>query len=272
MAINRNIRQRLRPLTSGLRALPSALIVGAQRAGTTALYHYLVQHPQVVPPTTKELHFFDLNYGQGLAWYREQFPLRVELARKQAITLEASPYYVFHPHALRRIKHLLPAVKIIVLLRNPVDRAVSHYFHEVEYGAEKLPMADAFREEENRLAGERELLLADESYRSFAHQHYTYRSRGVYADQIQRCFELFGPESTYIIQSEVMFSAPEVILQDLFLFLGLRPFSPEAFVRRGRMGAYRRDEVDPELYADLQAYYEPHNERLYGLLKKDLKW
>jgi len=113
--------------------------VGAQKAGTSSLYSYMVQHPQVLPAARKEIHYFDRHYDKGLRWYRRHFPLRARLSSER-LSGEASPYYLFHPHAPRRIAETLPDARILMLLRNPANRAISHYFHEARVGREKLPL------------------------------------------------------------------------------------------------------------------------------------
>ena len=138
-----------RGLTHPIRLLPDFLISGAQRGGTTSLYNYLQAHPCFELPTTKELHFFDRKFHRGLAWYRAHFPTYLEKCFAQRIqgraflTGEATPNYLFHPLVSRRVAEVLPRVKLIVLLRNPVDRAFSHYHHILDLGYEHLPFAEA---------------------------------------------------------------------------------------------------------------------------------
>ena len=152
----------LRATTYPLRLLPDFLIIGTQRGGTTSLYNYLVEHPGIGAASIKEVHFFDTpHFKQGLAWYRGHFPSAfqryyVERSLKHGfVTGEASPYYLFHPHAPKRVAGLMPQMKLIVMLRNPVDRAYSHYHHEVAGGHEKLAtFEEAIACEDERLAGE----------------------------------------------------------------------------------------------------------------------
>src|SRR5437764_5111475 len=131
-----------RGITSSLRLLPDFLIIGTQRGGTTSLYHYLKTHPCVQLANTKDTHFFDKKFNKGLSWYRGHFPTRLgkyytQRVRQQPfVTGEASPSYLFHPHAPGRVAQLLPSARLIVLLRNPVDRAYSQYFHAVKLGHE----------------------------------------------------------------------------------------------------------------------------------------
>src|SRR3954470_5863619 len=116
----RLLRAEYRSWTSPLRGLPSVLIIGAQRSGTTSLFNYLVQHPDVLPPLGKESHYFDIRYARDLRWYRGRFPYAHRLARG-SLTLDASPYYLMHPLVPQRVEQVLPGIKLVALLRNPID-------------------------------------------------------------------------------------------------------------------------------------------------------
>ncbi|MFM6205694.1 sulfotransferase domain-containing protein, partial [Planktothrix sp.] len=131
---------------------PHFIIIGVQKGGTNSLYHYLCKHPQIVAATQKEIHFFTLNYEQGLNWYQSQFP--PEADGKQILTGEGSPYYLFHPLVPQRLYESFPNTRLIVLLRNPVDRAISHYYWEVKLGYEPLSLEEAIAQEPERLQGE----------------------------------------------------------------------------------------------------------------------
>src|SRR5437016_5579333 len=160
---------------------PHFIIIGAQRCGTTSLFEYLARHPSFSLPSQKELHFFDYQYHNGADWYRKQFPLLLG----GVITGEASPYYLLHPHVPRRIRDWNPDVKLIVLLRNPVDRAYSHYYHEVRLEAEPLDFEAALDVEAERMEGQVERMRADPYYYSYNHQHFSYVSRGIYIHQLE---------------------------------------------------------------------------------------
>jgi Sulfotransferase domain len=198
------------------------LIIGAQKCGTTSLYNYLVQHPQIVPALQKEVHFFDFNFDKGLDWYFGQFPNYNPA--DNLITGEASPYYIFHPLVAKRVHQLFPKVKLIVLLRNPVERAISHYYHEVRLGCEPLCLEEAIASEPIRLQGETEKLIADGTYYSFNHQHYTYLSRGIYVDQLQSWFNLFPREQFLILKSEDLYANPAQVLNKVLEFLEVSPY------------------------------------------------
>src|SRR5437763_1646364 len=126
---------KLRHMTAPVRLLPDFIILGAQRAGTTSLYEYIVDHPQVGAASKKEVHFFDRHYTEGVNWYRAHFPPAVRRQRfenrtgKRFLTGEASPYYLAHPMVPERIAAVAPDARFLILLRNPIDRALSHYYH-----------------------------------------------------------------------------------------------------------------------------------------------
>ena len=148
-------------------AMPDFLIIGTQRGGTTSLYNYLLARPQIAAATRKEVHFFDNNFHRGIPWYRAHFPSLIQgdmaetIRGQRFITGEASPYYLFHPHAPARAALVVPKAKLIVLLRNPVDRAYSHYCRMVKKGRETLSFEDALAQEEIRTRGEGQRLAAD---------------------------------------------------------------------------------------------------------------
>jgi len=258
---------------------PDFIIIGVQKGGTTSLYHYLVQHPQIAPALDKEVHFFDLEFDRGWDWYESRFPGRKNPEREgdpawtssanQVITGEASPYYIFHPLVPQRIAQALPTIKIIVLLRDPVDRAISHYYHAVRWGFEQLAIADAFTQEKDRLAGEVEKILANPNYQSFNHRHLSYLSRGLYADQLERWFEYFSRDQVLILSSEAFYQAPETYLHKVEQFLGVSPYQLPSYDRYDP-GNYQPP--DPHLHQQLADYFYHPNQRLMQLLGQHFDW
>lgn len=262
--------------TSELRMTPDFLIVGAQRCGTTSLFRYLAAHPVVVPPLfQKGIHFFDLDYGRGLRWYRGQFPVRSIADRRvaatgyRAMSGEASPYYVFHPLAAARIAHDLPAVKLIVLIRDPVERALSAHRQETARGFETEPFERALELEETRLAGEVERIQADPHYVSFHHQHHAYLARGRYAEQLGRLIELVGRERLLVLESTAFFSTPHRVWTRVLEFLELPAWQPPVF---GRHNARDGSPLSDPLRQRLEAYFEPHDAELATLLGEVPAW
>ncbi len=265
----RELRAGYRTLTGPLRGLPSALIIGAQRSGTTSLFNYLAQHPDVMPPLGKEIHYFDLHYARGLRWYRGRFPFSHRL-RPPAITVDASPYYLPHPLAPERAAQLLPDVKLVAVLRNPVERAFSHYQHEVRDGRESLSFAEAIDREPERLAGEEERLQREPGYYSHNHHRFSYTHRGLYVDQLRRWARHFSRSSFLVVQSERLFREPAVVSALVYRFLGLRPHALERYTAFYQ-GKYERG-VPPDLRARLSTYFEPHNQELYRWLGEEFDW
>jgi hypothetical protein len=265
----RRLRLGYRTLTAPLRGLPAVLLIGAQRSGTTSLFNYLIRHPAVLPPLGKEIHYFDLHYARGVRWYRGRFPYAYRL-RGGAITLDASPYYLVHPRAPERAARLLPEVKLVAVLRNPVERAFSHYQHEVRDGRETLSFADAIEQESRRLEGEEERLRDEPDYYSFNHHRYSYTRRGLYLEQLGRWMAHFPRSQLLVLQSEALFHDPAAAVARVQAFLGLpehRSGSYQPFYQ----GNYDR-RMPPELRRRLVEYFEPRNRELYRWLGEEFDW
>jgi hypothetical protein len=156
--------------------MPDFLIVGAAKAGTTSLYNYLIQHPKIDGAVRKEVHYFDRDYDKTIDYYRSCFPSLSQ--PNDHITGEATPYYLFHPYAPERIHKTMPFTKIIILLRNPIDRAYSHYNFTVRYHGDPLTFEEAVEKEEERLAPEFEKFKNNPYYRSLKYQIYSLLSQG----------------------------------------------------------------------------------------------
>ena len=272
----RHITAKVGHATAELRMTPDFLIVGAQRCGTTSLFRYLAAHPVVVPPLfQKGIHFFDLNYRRGPRWYRGQFPLRsianrrIANAGQRAVSGEASPYYVFHPLVAGRIARDLPEVKLIVLLRDPVDRAFSAHRQETARGFETESFERALELEETRLAGEIERIQAEPDYVSFHHQHHAYLARGRYAEQLKRLFDLIDQERVLVVESTSFFSTPRVVWERVLEFLGLPTWYPPVF---GRHNAQASAPLSDRLRERLENYFEPHDAELTTLLGEVPTW
>jgi hypothetical protein len=276
--------------TSSLRVLPDFLIIGTQRGGTTSLYHYLARHPQIAGAVMdKEVHYFDTNHDRGPGWYRGRFPTRGavdRIARKvgaPAIVGEASPYYLFHPLVPARARELLPDVRLIAMLRDPVDRAWSGYRHEVDLGYEDLAFEDAIDREAERLDGEEARILADPTYVSFEHQHHSYLARGVYVEQVARWLDGFGADRLLLIKSEDFYRDPAPVYAEVLAFLGAGSWEPPVWrtynAASGVPGAGPAPTgkepprgMSPKTYDRLRAFYRPHDERLTALVGRDFGW
>ena len=261
-------------------AMPDFLIIGTGRGGTTSLYHYLLAHPHIAPATEKEVRFFDKYFHHGISWYRAQFPSLIladmgeTRPSQRVLTGDATPYYLFHPHAPARAALVVPKTKLIVLLRNPVDRAYSQYCHRVMLGQETLSFEDALAQEEIRTRDEGQRFATDPHYYSSNYFHYGYLARGIYVDQLQRWMNYFPKEQFLIIKSEDFYATPERTLKEIFLFLGLLEVAPVQQQEYKQLNSSTSSQLkmEPETRKRLLSYFEPHDERLYTLLGRDFGW
>ena len=265
----------LRYVSARRRRLPDYIIAGAQKSGTTSLSAYLSEHPNVAPPITKEVNYFDRNYHRGMQWYRLHFPLAranesAQAASTQTLTGEATPNYMFHRLAPERIARALPKVKVILLMRNPVDRAFSHYQHKQKRRQETRSFEEAIDAETERLERDYKQIIANPEYYSRMDDRYTYLARGLYFDQILEWQVFFPSDELLIIESGKLFKRTHVVFKRVSEFLGLPPWQPAEFGNR-YPGKYREKMLDATRRA-LVEYFAPHNDRLYAHLGTRFDW
>lgn len=256
-------------VTSPLRPVPDFLVIGAKRCGTTSLHRYLLQHPRVAAmfpaaERKKGVHYFDRNPDRSVSWYRSHFRVGHRM-----VAGEASPYYLYHPHAAARAAAVAPDAKLIVLLRDPAERAWSHYRDEVKLGRESLSFADAVAAEPSRTEPELERLLADRSYRSVAHEHFTYVSQGLYARHLGRWLEHYPRSQLLVLRSEDLFEDPRATYGAVVRFLGLDEDVDVAFERHNASVDLPQEAA---VIDRLQQYYEPFNRDLARLVEAWPGW
>jgi hypothetical protein len=273
--VGRRSYLRVGTTTAPVRLLPGFVMIGGQRCGTTSLFRALTAHPQVVRPAFhKGINYFDLNYHHGMTWYRGHFPVYPIAAALTArhgrpVSFEASGYYMYHPFALERMARDLPRVKLVVMLRDPAERAYSAYRHELSRGYEWETFEKALELEDERLIGEIDRMRAEVAYESFPHRHHSYRHRGHYADLLERAIRLFPRAQVHVIDSATFFAQPALEYQRLLTFLGLTPFRPASF---GRHNAEAGPPMEPATRRMLEEHYAPHNKRLAELLDWPSSW
>lgn len=263
------IRLAVRRTIGGKRLRPSFIIVGAQKAGTTSLYKYLTQHPEIEATLEKEVHYFDLNYDKPLSWYQSFFPLKKNNGK---ITGEASPYYMFHPYAIKRIADFNSDMKIIVLLREPASRAISHYYHEVRLGRETLGMREAFNRENERMDEELEKFKKDQYYIGYNHQRFSYQSRGDYSSQIKEIIRYFKQENIKIIDSKEFFKHTSETVSDVLKFLDVDPTLEIKTEKKFNAWEKKADPEEKEIKAELKTKFENSNEDLFDLIGQKFNW
>lgn len=263
------------------RTLPDYLIIGSKRGGTTSLYNYLLRHPGVMRmfPASRDLKSTDYFFrrGRSQAWYRSHFPTVGERRRAQArlgyapVCGEASPYYCWDPRVAAFAREVAPEVKSILLLRDPVRRAWSHYQERVQNGVEPLGFADALRAEEDRLAGERERMSADSTYYSTSFDWYGYRGRGEYLPQIENWLAHFPRSQLLLLRSEDLYSDTQATFDRVCEYLGL-PTITMPTTKTFNATWRTSDPVPPEARALLAESFEVPNARLSEFTGIELAW
>jgi hypothetical protein len=196
-------RRRGRPRRAG--ALPTFIVIGGLKCGTTSLHHYLGLHPEIAMSRPKELNFFvsELNWELGPVWYASHFDARSP-ARG-----ESSPHYTNRPRyegVAERIKSVAPEARVVYMVRNPIDRLLSHYLHNVGGGYEHAPLGEALRDERS-----------------------AYWQRSRYAYQLEPYLEVLGPDAIAIASSEELRADRAGTMRRAYEFLGVDPsfLSPE---------------------------------------------
>jgi hypothetical protein len=291
------LAKRLKPVVirAGYHSRPSFLIIGAQKAGTTALYYYLAEHPRIVPSRDKEIGFFapelfadwpehpnhrilctrggtvfedPRSYRRAAAWYHRQFPWPHELGRER-LTFEATPEYLYYPRAAKRIFDYDPRMKLVVLLRDPVERAFSAWNMYRSFGSYRPGIYASRRETrdfETAIRAELDELRADEHPRDPG-----YVRRGLYHEQLARYFQWFDPRQILVLESADLRRRTSAVIDRVTGFLGLPAHERGAEWRQILVGDYDPAIPEPSLRL-LRELYAPHNERLYGLLNRDFGW
>jgi len=247
------------------RPLPAFIIAGAMRCGTTSLHAALAGHPRLAASRRKEVHYFDLQHHLGVGWYARQFQ---NVRRSSDGTLErpfeSSPYYMFDPRVPARLKETLPDVRILFVLRDPVERAISHYRKNRRDGREPLSFADAIDAEEERLAGEEERMLADPRYLSQVHQYASYQARGRYAELIERFRRHFPDDQWMAVDAGRLFAEGGRVVEEICRFVGIEPWRPDHFAAEN---SSRVDvAIDEAARRKLEAAFEPHERALVDLV------
>ncbi|MEQ4203866.1 sulfotransferase domain-containing protein [Actinopolymorpha sp. B9G3] len=271
-----DLRRTLRSSAGTRGAVPDFIIIGAQRCGTTYLYDLLRRHPYFKPAERKELHFFDrdANYAKGLSWYMSQFPQPDIRNGQKEITGEATPYYLCHGLAPQRAARMVPGAKLVVMLRNPIDRAYSGHMHHSRRGEESLSFDDAIAAERQ---GEPNPLdtgqaVADDARGRRVRRHHFHLARGIYVHQLREWQKYFSSDQILVIRSEDFFANPGVVARDVQRFVGLPDHDLDtASVRNRNLGTYK-EAMAPATRKRLEAYFAPYNKELFHHLGRDLCW
>jgi hypothetical protein len=267
--------------TAGSRPVPDFLVIGTKRGGTTSLFNYLMMHPGVLglfprPRGRKSTDYFFQDWDRGERWYRSHFHTRTyrERLRRRLgyspVGGEASPYYVWDPRIAQRVHAQAPGVRAIMLVRDPVERAWSHYQERVENGVEPLTFEQALAAEESRTDGELDEMLRDPAYYSTAFDWYSYRARGLYLPQLENWCSVFPQEQLLTVRSEDMYTDVQAVFDTVCTFLGIEQL--ELPSKRTFNASVRSSTVPADARAELRDFYAPHNQALENYLGRQLHW
>lgn len=262
-------------LTHVFHIKPDFLIIGAAKCGTSSLYDYLMEHPCVGKSLTKQIHFFDRYFDRKISWYKVCFPSIFEkfyfvtIKKQRFVTGEATAHYMTHPLASRRAFSVVPNAKIIVMLRNPVTRAYSHYQMEKANGNEELSFQEAIDKEPERITGEIEDMFNNRNNSGKNYPHRAYIKSGLYLEQIKRWTELYPKENFLFIKSEQFNENPSEIYHKVLKFLDLPKYDLKKY-EKIRKRNYEK--LDSSTRDKLMKYYYPFNIELFKYLKYDFDW
>jgi len=262
-----------RSLTRNHRVLPDYLIIGAAKCGTSSMYENIIKHPSIMPAFTKEIHFFTRNYSKGVSWYHQMFPTHFskkyieKFKKSKFLTGEASPSYLSHGDVPERVFKLLPNVKLIAMLRNPVNRSFSRYQQQIRQKKDivlkKVERGNKF------VAIPEEEFFNLEFLKKNPNAFYKIMEESTYINGLERWKKFFPEKQLLIIKSEDFFSDPERIMKQVFEFLGVSNFKLKKYEKK-RVGGYLPMKDQTKNF--LVEYFKPYNKKLNEKFKLNFEW
>lgn len=245
------------------RIAPKFMVIGGEKCGTTSLYHYINGHPQFLPSIEKELDFFDLEFGRGIDWYLAHFP---PVPRDDLfLTGEVSANYIYHLHAPQRVWEIFPEIKLIVLLRNPVDRTVSRYHMLLKNGASQKSFEKTVTAEINKL---QKSIVGNEIPWEILNRC-RHIGNSLYLYHLQRWLNLFPKEQVLIIPSEDLYQNPAATLKNIFTFLDVKDYQLPEY-KKYNSGSYAP--ISEQMREQLANFFRPHNQKLEEYLGRQFSW
>jgi tetratricopeptide (TPR) repeat protein len=241
---------------------PDFIIIGASKCGTSSLHQYLGCHPQILLPHKKELDFFWKNYDKGTDWYLAHFPAISD--RSDFLTGEATPNYIRFPEVAERIHQLSPQIKLILLLRNPIDRAVSWHYHKINTGLTKAKIEEAIALEIKQIEN-----FSEEQIIKTAFYNPDNILSSLYVYKIREWLKFFAKEQLLILKSEDLYEKPNQIVKQVFDFLELSNYQLPEYPKVN-VGSY--SPISEELRKILAEYFQPYNQKLEEDLGIKFNW
>jgi tetratricopeptide (TPR) repeat protein len=243
---------------------PKFIIFGAPRCGSTSLYNYLTNHPKIIPALEKEIKFFNDNFTAGIDWYKSHFPPLPQ--GKGFLTGEASIDYIAYPKVPKEIFNLFPDIKLIAVLRNPVDKAISQFHHWTKLGLEQKYFKEIIASEIDLI---QEIVQSNSTKVKKEANQQTYLLGSVYIYFLKNWLDLFPKEQFLIIRSEDLFSKPVETMNQIYKFLEVPKFELANYKVYNSRSYSPSDE---DTYKKLTEFFRPYNEQLEDYLGRKLDW
>ena len=253
-------------ITASSRVLPNFIIIGTVRSGSTSLYYNICEHPSVLEAAYDEIGYFDSNYHLGQNWYRSMFPTQKMMDKiredtRYSITGEDTPFYFWKQEVAERIFSDIPETKIIIILRNPVDRAYSNYKLAVRENNEKLTFEEAIEEEIE--------FLSKNSFLETVNRFRSYLTKGMYVNQIKPWLDIFPRNQFHILSTEQMKNKPHETLNQVFKFLSIPNYNIKNPQKR-KLADYKK--MNDNTRERLLKYYKPYNQEFFESIKQKFEW
>ena len=272
---NFSIGRAFQMATSSIRILPDFIIIGSSKAGTWAIHNYLLQHPDI-DYSARNIHFFEYAYSNKISWYKSHFPTKLykslveSIHKRKCLMSEHTSTYLHHPLIPQRVKDSIPDVKLIVSLRNPIDRAYSNYHMFVRIGVEKRTFEDAVFSEIKRI----EIIKENDNFQiknpNFSNcVEFNYLRHGTYVDKLENWLKFFRREQFCIVENKDLSKNPQQVLDKIFEFLNVPHFKLRQ-EERWNVGKYKK--MKESTRKTLEDFFKPYNERLYKLLGQNFSW
>ena len=263
---HRFFKRGLSGITSSSRVLPNFIIIGTVRSASTSLYYNICEHPSVLEAAYDEIGFFDSNFHLGINWYRSMFPTQKEMNKirketKFGITGEDTPFYFWKKEASQRIHEILPNIKLIVICRNPIDRAYSNYNLGLRKKTEELSFEEAIDTETK--------FMENHTFRECLDRNRSYLIKGHYKKQLEIWYEIFSTKQIHIVSTEEMQDDPQKTLIDIYRFLDLPDYNIKN-PQRQKSAEYKK--MNDETRKKLLDYYKPYNDEFFKIIQKKFEW
>ena len=251
-----------------VRSDPDFLIIGSQKAATTTLHSYLSKNKNIHSSKIKEIQFFNMNYDRSIKYYKSCFPIK----NKNKLTFEATPDYIDHPLAPKLCYEMFPNIKLIVTLREPVERAFSHFNFVQGYSADErnISFEEGLNLESDRMDMAFEHIFTDRYNSARMFSNYGYLRKGEYVTHLNNWLEYYPIERFHFVDFKDIKSDIHIVIRKICNFLEV-PFQKIPQPKHLNKTAYN-EKINKETYYNLRNHYRDYNDRLFKLISKDLNW